>query len=491
MRGRLRFALVPAVTVVLVTLVVTSRATARSISGALTVASSSGASAPGSEVFHRGNHAGGTSTLPTGFVDKVVFAGLQLPTVVQFSRDGRVFVGEKGGRIEVFDGLKDPTPTTFADLSTNVYDYGDRGLLGLALDPGFPRKPYVYVLYTLDAPEGQDPPVYHDDCGDPQAACVAAARLSRLTEVSHDQAGPERVLIEGWCQQFPSHSIGTLTFGPDHRLYVGAGDAASFNYPDYGQYQHNPCKDPGGDDPTPPTAEGGALRSQDLRTGDDPATLDGAILRVLRNGKPAPDNPLIGGDPSDDRIIAEGVRNPYRFVFRPGSTQVYIGDVGWNTWEEIDVLGDPADPVVENYGWPCYEGPYVQSGYANLGLDICTDLYADKGAATGPLFVYAHGVPIVPGEDCPVGNGSVISAIGFYGGGSYPGQYDGALFFGDVARNCFWVIYPGADGTPDPSTVATFETHTGYPVDLKTGPGGDLFYVDIYGGRIHRIKYAG
>src|SRR5688500_5675066 len=94
------------------------------------------------------------STLPSGFQESVVFSGLNNPTNVEFSKDGRVIVAEKGGLIKVFDSLSDTTPTTFADLRTNVHNFWDRGLLGLALDPNFPTNPYVYVLYTYDAPIG-------------------------------------------------------------------------------------------------------------------------------------------------------------------------------------------------------------------------------------------------------------------------------------------------------------------------------------------------
>ena len=80
---------------------------------------------------------------------------------MQFAPDGRVFVAEKSGVVVEFDSLSDPTATIVADLSTNVYDWADRGLLGMALDPNFLTNPYLYVLYTLDAPIGQQPPVYH------------------------------------------------------------------------------------------------------------------------------------------------------------------------------------------------------------------------------------------------------------------------------------------------------------------------------------------
>src|SRR6185437_2128021 len=109
--------------------------------------------------------------------------------------------------------------------------------------------------------------------------------------------GTETVLIEDWCQQYPSHSIGTLDFGPDGMLYASAGDGASFNFADYGQDGSpvNPCGDPPGGvggTQTPPTAEGGALRAQDVRTSADPTTLDGSILRLDPNtGAAAAGNP--------------------------------------------------------------------------------------------------------------------------------------------------------------------------------------------------------
>ena len=115
---------------------------------------------------------------------------------------------------------------------------------------------------------------------------------------------------------------------------------------------------------TPPTAEGGALRSQDIRTSGDPTGLDGAILRVNpRPGAAHAGQPERGSsDPNARRIIAYGMRNPFRFAVRPGTSEHLVGDVGWNTWEEIDRLPSPAAPV-ENFGWPCYEGAGRQAAY--------------------------------------------------------------------------------------------------------------------------------
>src|SRR5690349_3864214 len=78
------------------------------------------------------------ATLPQGFQEEIVFSGLTQPTAIRFSPDGRVFVAEKSGLIKVFDNLTDTTPTVFADLRTQVHNFWDRGLLDIALAPGFP-----------------------------------------------------------------------------------------------------------------------------------------------------------------------------------------------------------------------------------------------------------------------------------------------------------------------------------------------------------------
>ena len=350
------------------------------------------------------------ATLPTGFVETTVFAGLTNPTVVRFAADGRVFVAEKSGVIKVFDSVLDTSPTVFADLRTNVHNYWDRGLLGLALDPNFPTAPYVYVLYTYDhvlgdttnpAPKWGTPGVASDPCPDPPGplsdGCVVSGRLSRLQAAGNVMTGSEQVLIEDWCQQYPSHSVGTVEFGSDGALYASAGDGASFAFADYGQdgAPLNPCGDPpgaAGSVLTPPTAEGGALRSQDLRTTADQTSLDGSIVRVdPATGLGLGTNPLAGSaDPNARRIISYGLRNPFRFTFRPGSSELWIGDVGWNDWEEINRVLSPTDSTVENFGWPCYEGNSPQAGYDSPNLSICENLYGSPNADTKPYFAYHH-----------------------------------------------------------------------------------------------------
>jgi glucose/arabinose dehydrogenase len=444
------------------------------------------------------------AVLPSGFSETTVITGLVNPTVVRFASDGRVFVAEKSGLIKVFDNLQDTTPTTFADLRTQVHNFWDRGLLGMALHPGFPASPYVYVLYTNDAAIGGTAPRWgtagasSDGCPSPPGAtsdgCVVSGRLSRLQANGNVTTGPEEVLVEEWCQQYPSHSVGTVEFGPDGALYASAGDGASFTFADYGQDGSplNPCGDPPGGvgaTLTPPTAEGGALRSQDLRTTADPASLDGTIIRVHPStGEALPTNPLFGsGDANARRVIAYGLRNPFRFAFRPGTSEIWIGDVGWNEWEEINTIDDPTDGVVENFGWPCYEGNAAQPGYDAAGLALCENLL--PGAVTNPFHRYRHSEKVVAGETCPTGSSS-ISGLAFEfapTGGVFPTDYQGALFFSDYSRDCIWAMKKGGNLKPNPGHLETFVAAAANPVNIEFGPDGSLYYVDFDGGTIRRV----
>ncbi len=290
--------------------------------------------------------------------------------------------------------------------------------------------------------------------------------MSRIQE-----GGSEQVLIHDWCQQYPSHSAGDLAFGPDGALYVTFGDGASWYGVDYGQVgSAYACADP--------INEGGALRTQDVRTLDDPTGLNGSLLRLNpATGEAMADNPMIdSSDLNARRIVATGLRNPFRLAIRPGTNEVWIADVGWLDWEEINRVMSPTASLT-NFGWPCYEGPNRQPSYdaANIGgpAGLCESLYA--AGQTSPYFAFHHANTLVPGESCPTG-GSSPTGMAFYpnSGGTYPSQYAGALFFADYARRCIWAMRPTTlGGPPNPSVISTFAVGVASPVDVEIGPGGE------------------
>jgi glucose/arabinose dehydrogenase len=438
--------------------------------------------------------------VPGGFRQQAVTSGLTNPTNVQFSPDGRVFVAEKGGVIKMYDSLADATPTIYADLRTEVYNHWDRGLLGLALAPDFPADPKIYVLYAyngvIGGPAGRWPSSNgtDDECADPTGnGCEVSARLAVLTPSGGGVTA--RVLVEDWCQQYPSHTIGTIAFGMDGMLYASGGDGAGFTATDYGQ-KTNVCGDPpkaAGSPLAAPSAEGGALRSQDLRTPGDPTTLDGGIIRIdPATGAPAAGNPNAGGsDENAKRLVAQGLRNPFRFTFRPGTNELWAGDVGWNTSEEINRIVDPTAKVT-NFGWPCYEGAARQSGYDALDLTLCENLYAaGSGAVQAPYSTYNHNAHVVSGDPCVNGSSASISGLAFYTGTTYPSDYRNGLFFSDYSRACIWVMKIGTNGLPDRTKVQSFATGmSGGAVHLQTGPNGDIFAVDMVGGQILRYVYT-
>ncbi|MGD3231661.1 PQQ-dependent sugar dehydrogenase, partial [Xanthomonas citri pv. citri] len=149
-------------------------------------------------------------------------------------------------------------------------------------------------------------------------------RVSRIPVVKQAMgwvaSGPEQPLVEDACMQFSSHASGDVAFGPDGYLYASAGDGASYDTEDWGQ-AGNPCGDP--------LDEGGSLRSQDLRTSGDPLSLSGSTFRVDKATGLAPN----GTNSNAARIVTHGQRNPWRLTFRPGTDELWSGDVGNSGWE--------------------------------------------------------------------------------------------------------------------------------------------------------------
>ena len=398
-----------------------------------------------------------------GFADEIVLSGLREPLAVAFARDGRVVVAEKRGRVLEFPALGSRRPRVYADLGRRVFTNGDRGLFGLALDPSFPARPFVYVLYTFDGPVGAREPLGRRRCvGLFEGACPVSGRLSRL--------GPERserVLLSGWCQQYPSHGVGDLAFGPDGLLYGSGGEGASYDRVDTGE-AGNVCADPPG--------EGGALRAQDATTDGDPQGVSGSVVRV---------DPISLDRGSGRReLVAYGLRNPFRFAFRPESSELWIGDVGSTRADELNVV----DGERRNFGWPCYEGEAPLRSYDDADVPICERLYEDESASP-PSTAFARDKEMIEGDGCGEGT-QALSGLAFYRGDSYPERYRGALFVADFVRGCIWAIPAGADGRPEPDRIELFRRDVASPVRLLTGPDGDLFYLDFAGGALHRIRYV-
>ncbi|MGK2849294.1 MAG: PQQ-dependent sugar dehydrogenase, partial [Candidatus Limnocylindrales bacterium] len=360
----------------------------------------------------------------------------------------------------------------------------------------------------MDAHPGGTAPFYNDTCPlSPSGAkdgCPATGRLSRITVGSDNRIfGPELVLIGGsfWCNQQQAHAVDHVAFGPDGALYVSSGEGATASFNDWGQHSGagdaivvpNACGDPPAATGQPlslPTTEGGALRSQDLRTSGDSAQGSGAIIRIDPDtGAALPTNPLVGnGVASDDRHIAYGMRNPFRFTFRPGTSEIWVSDVGASTWEEIQRIQSPTDANVENFGWPCYEGVGRQAFWDNLNVNICEQLYAAGSAAvTAPYWSYRHDAAPDPSR-CTNG-GSAISGLAF-AGAPYPAAYHGGLFVANYVKACLWMLMPGAGGLPDPAQIRTIATGVA-PVDMDIGPDGRLYFVDIAAGTLSRLDSFG
>src|SRR4051812_11916580 len=200
------------------------------------------------------------------------------PTTLATAPDGRVFVAQLNGVIKVFHGLNDTHPKTFANLSNEVYSAQGHGLLGMALDPAFPTKPYVYVLYSRDSATrgGAIVSANKDTCTThATTGCVRFARLARLTASGDSTTGSPKALIDDWCNQYVHH-IGMLRFGPGAHLSARSGGAppktnTATPPPDYAQSANPrpPPPPPAGTNLTAPTAQGGSLRAQDSLAGYD------------------------------------------------------------------------------------------------------------------------------------------------------------------------------------------------------------------------------
>lgn len=235
---------------------------------------------------------------PAQVTDSVVVSGLQNPTAIAFTPDGRIFVAEFGGTIRVIQaGAILPTPL----LTLSVQNHDEQGLIGMALDPAFPDSPYVYVEYTPFT--GNQ--IFNQN------------RVSRFA-VSGNLAvpGSEQVLYGNLPTGLGFHIAGGLRVTPDRYLFFGNGDNG---------FGGSECQ--------------------------NPAEQEGKLYRLRAHGAVPPSNPYVGVAGALPAVYQIGLRNPFRFAIQSSTGTPFICDVGSNAYDEINI-----GPAGSNFGWPSYEG---------------------------------------------------------------------------------------------------------------------------------------
>jgi len=393
--------------------------------------------------------------LPAGFQQQVVAKGFNLPTTWVSPNASTQYVAEKSGVIRVAtNGTVRSSP--LVDLRGRVNDIGDRGLIGMTLDPSFAANGLLYLAYTY-----QDPTLPVD--GWRQTQRVTRIVVDRVTHTA-DPATEQVVLgkvtgaacYDRWetpdC--LPSsmnvHTVGDLAFDPAGALWVSVGEGAAFPY----------------------TEAAVSYRAQNVNV------LAGKILRIdPRTGLGVAGNPFFEvANPTSNRsrVYAYGFRNPFRFSFRPGSGVPYVGDVGWRTTEEINAVRPGG-----NYGWPCYEGAFKQPSFA--GEAVCQPMYRAATPVIGPAASYQHS-----------DQGTSVTGGVFYSGTSnYPADYVGNYIYGDYNAFVRRQKFTSADVTAGSAINFVTKAAAGAPVKFAIGPDGNLWYLSIFPGELRRLVYNG
>jgi glucose/arabinose dehydrogenase len=424
-------------------------------------------------------------TPATGVDKETIVSGLNQPTAVDWSPAGDLmFVAEKAGIVKVYQN-GELLATPFIDIANQVNDVRDRGLLDIAVHPDFPNQPYLYLLYTYDPPQVfQNTGLAGPDGRGNRAGRLIRVRANGETGFTTAIAGSEEVILgknSTWdnfnafvnstsdfnerpaginpdgtnVQDFlaadsESHTIGSVEFGPDGALYVSNGDGTSYNRVD------------------PRT-----VRVQDTDN------LSGKILRINpETGEGLVDNPFFEpADPNANRskVFQLGLRNPFRFAVDDTTGEVWVGDVGWTQWEEINRAGPGA-----NFGWPYYEG--------GNGTSLQTVDYQDLPAAQE---FYNSGQLVTPSIFALNHAASGINAIimgDIYRGNIFPEEYRGDVFFNDLGQGIVRNLNLNDQGQVE--SVATFDTGATTVVQIQTGPDGNLYYVDLDDGQVGRWTFA-
>lgn len=345
-----------------------------------------------------------------------VASGFSAPLLVTHAGDGsdRLFVVEQTGKVRIVKG-GDLQSASFIDLSRSISHGGERGLLGLAFHPSYESNRKLYLSYT-DREGNNVIREYRVSSSNPDRVDGTSGRT--LLRVKHPYA---------------NHNGGHIAFGPDGYLYIGLGDGGGSG-------------DPGNRAQSRSTLLGKLLRIDvDKRTGS------------LPYGIP-PTNPYVGRS-GLDQIWAFGLRNPWRFSFDRSTGDLWIGDVGQGSYEEVDRAvasnGRNAGRAV-NYGWRVMEGAHCyrpSSGCVRTGKTL-------------PLTEYNHN-----GGRCSITGGYV------YRGKTYP-DLVGAYLFADYCSGEIWLVDRGASrGVTPRLAIDTSSRITSFGED----EAGELYVTDADG----------
>jgi glucose/arabinose dehydrogenase len=422
----------------------------RGIAG-LALATAVVAATVGSALLSNGARAA-SSALPRGFHTRLVIGRLGeggggLANAFAFAPGGRTFVARKTGVVDVYDhGVRH----VFLDLSHEVDSAQGRGMLGLAVDPHFASNGRVYLMFTSVAPRP----------GRPGGKIISI----RGRGDDPDRAAlPTRVnLLTGYVSSAPQHADGALRFDRDGNLLAGWGDG------------------------TPDKVSRTGLFAQSL---DD---LRGKIIRINpRTGAGVPGNPWYSAAHPNrvrSKVYIYGLRNPYRFSVDQQNGTVYVGDVGWTRFDELDAFRAKATNALRerNGGWPCYEGsngrPTPQPSYQTerSTAAACRKVYppgalGGTGAgANAPLWAYPH-----------VATACIIGGPKYTGRANYPRKYDGLLFVADWARDTFHTV------NPTTGAATLFGSGWGSPLDIQLAPDGNVAYLAQTAQSLREIVYTG
>ncbi|HEY0978788.1 MAG TPA: PKD domain-containing protein [Flavobacteriales bacterium] len=503
-------------------------------------------------------------SVPSGFNDVLVMGGWTAPVGFTFDANGRWYVWEKSGKVFIVEnGVKRTTP--LIDISPEVGNWRDHGCLGFALDPNFLTNGYIYLLYTVDRHHLMHfgKPTYNAATNEYYAATIMrVTRYQALASDNFNSVDPNsRFVLLGETKKtgvpmlHESHSTGQLVFGTDGTLLLTVGDGASYNNVDVGSDGGTYFAQALLDSIIRPAENVGAMRSQLLNCHN------GKLLRMdPMTGNGVPSNPYY--DPANprspkSRVWALGLRNPFRMTLRPNSGGTdptegrpgafYIGDVGWNVWEDLHVSYEGG----MNFGWPIFEGMENHTEYTaalTANQDAPNPLYGQLGCTQqyfnfqdllkqeSPIHLNGHPNPCDAMVQVPTNiptwfhsrpaidwrHGTAQSRCAGFNGNT-PVTYDldavnspvpGPRFAGNAAGGSAWITgqgwpvgyqntyfqadYGGAwirrfnfNAQEKPTAGFNFGTAMGAVVFLKEGPDGGLWYVKYESNAIRKVVPAG